>query len=117
MYVQLQPSPINGVGVFAVRDIPRGTKIFANEQSAMVEVDRASLKDESESMKKLYHNYCVWRGEKLYCPVNFNSVTPAYFINHADTPNVMCDEDFDFVALRDILPGEELLVDYRTYNS
>ena len=36
----------------------------------------------------------------------------AYFMNHSDDPNIM-DSGEEMFAKRDILPGEELLCDYR----
>lgn len=36
----------------------------------------------------------------------------AYFMNHSDDPNLL-DSGDEMFAIRDILPGEELLCDYR----
>jgi SET domain-containing protein len=45
-----------------------------------------------------------------------NPLTVAWYLNHSKTPNVGCDKDYIFSALRDIKEGEELTADYHTYN-
>jgi hypothetical protein len=43
-------------------------------------------------------------------------MTVAWYLNHSKTPNVGCDQDYTFFALRNIRNGEELTADYHTYN-
>ena len=43
----------------------------------------------------------------------------SWYLNDArkgEKPNVHCNEDYEFWALRDIKPGEELTVDSRSYS-
>jgi SET domain-containing protein len=56
------------------------------------------------------------KGERYGCPATFNSLTPSWYLNHSTTPNLRCDENYDFFALRTVKPGEELTVDYSTYS-
>ena len=43
VYARLAVSPIEGVGVFAIRPIPAGTDIFGNDRVEIVWVDRSQL--------------------------------------------------------------------------
>ena len=48
---------------------------------------------------------------------NFNNMTLAWHLNHSDTPNVLCDPQYNFITTRKINKGEEILADYRTYDN
>jgi hypothetical protein len=43
-------------------------------------------------------------------------LTVSWYLNSSSRPNVGCDKHCRFFALRDIKCGEEVTVDYRTYN-
>jgi SET domain-containing protein len=44
-------------------------------------------------------------------------LTVGWYLNQSkENPNVLCTDDYDFIALRDIKKGEELAVDYSTYS-
>jgi multidrug efflux pump subunit AcrA (membrane-fusion protein) len=43
VWVRLGVSAIEGIGVFAIRPIPKGTDIFANDRVPLVWVSRAEL--------------------------------------------------------------------------
>jgi hypothetical protein len=120
VYVRLKPSTegIGGVGVFAIRDIPKVTKIFGNDDSKMFWVDKADIKNIDPELKKLYDDFSVIKKNGKYgCPKNFNMLTVGWYINESkENPNVLCIYDYDFVALKDIKKGEELTVDYSTYS-
>jgi len=116
-YTRLMLSPIHGVGVFAIRDIPKGTNIFADDHSKMVWIDKQRLKDLDPEMKRLYEDFAVRKGQKYGCPDSFNNLTPAWYLNESkEHPNVQCTSDYEFLTLQDIKKGEELTVDYSTYS-
>lgn len=116
-YARLKYSATHGVGVFSIRDIPKGTNIFYNDRVKMIWVNKDELKNLDPEIKKLYEDFCVIKGDKYGCPENFNSLTVGWYINESKTDfNVWCTADFDFIAIRDIKKGEELLVDYSTYS-
>lgn len=117
VFARLQASAIHGVGVFAIQSIPRGTKIFRPDPTDIVWIDRNALQRLPSDVRELYEDFCIVRNGQLGCPSNFNAMTPSWYLNHSDQPNVVCDDHFEFVASRDIRKGEELTVDYETYNS
>jgi FRG domain-containing protein/SET domain-containing protein len=117
VYSRLKPSPMtkNGVGVFAIKPIPKGAKIFVGENEEILWTDRRYL-PKLRSIRKLYDDFCIIRGERYGSPTCFNRLTVAWFLNESDKPNIRCDENYDFCALRNIRSGEELTVDYDTYS-
>lgn len=117
VYTRLMPSPIHGVGVFAICDIPKGTNIFSNDEGEMVWIDKSEIDKIEPDFKKLYEDFCVIKNGKYGCPKNFNSLTVAWYLNESKTnPNVLCDKDYNFITTREIKQGEELTVDYSTYS-
>lgn len=117
VYVRLRPSKLHkgGVGVFAVRRIPKNTRIFIGENEEVVWTNKENL-PKQKTVRKLYDDFAIIVGNRYGCPVSFNRLTPAWFMNESKAPNTMCDENYDFCALRDINPGEELTIDYATFS-
>jgi SET domain len=117
VYVRLRPSKIHqgGVGVFAIKRIPRNTKLFTDENEEVCWMSKESL-PKSGSMRKMYDDFAIIKGARYGCPTSFNGLTPAWFLNESKKPNIRCDENYDFYTLRDIPPGEELTVDYSTFS-
>ncbi|MEA3063957.1 MAG: hypothetical protein QOJ27_385 [Sphingomonadales bacterium] len=121
VWVRLGMSGIDGIGVFAIRPIPEGTDIFANDLVPLVwvsrdELDRMGL---SEAERALYRDFGIGRGAAIGCPANFNNLTPGWYLNEpppGGTANVRTDEHFAFTACRDIAEGEELTVDYSSFS-
>ncbi len=117
-YVMIKPSSVHGIGVFATKTIPKGCRdIFSPEVPGDWErfsfTEVASLPPESQYM---IETYCLYDETHYFVPANgFKKMDLALYLNHSDKPNVASiDEGAEFEALREILPGEELLVDYGT---
>lgn len=121
IYCRLQPSPIQGIGIFAIRDIPEGTDPFSGCRIPRWHpIPRAKLtadKNIPASVKKFAQDIFPLRSKTLYFPDHgLNAIDISYFLNHSDKPNVGAREDGNrFVTLRTVKKGEELFSDYRTY--
>ena len=117
VYTRLRPSKIRkgGVGVFAIRQIKKGTSLFSGDNDEMLWVEEKSLPKRPRQIRKLY-DFAVVKDGRYGCPPTFNRLTVAWYLNHSKKPNVKWVDDYDFVALKDIKPGDELTVDYSTYN-
>jgi hypothetical protein len=63
-----------------------------------------------------YEDFAIIKRQRCGCPVSFNRLTPAWFLNESKTPNVRCDENYDFYTVREIATDEELTVDYSTFS-
>lgn len=117
VYTRLKPSKIHkgGIGVFAIRPIPKGTNVFAGESERLVWTDAARVPSE-RSLRKLYTDFGVLREGRYATPASFNSIGPGWYLNCSKRPNVRCDENLDFIAIRNIAPGQELTADYDEYS-
>jgi len=122
VFARICKSDIHGVGVFAIIDIPRGTYIFKGDKSEVnwfteKELELSTL---PQAVQKLYSDFCVilpdGNSKKYGCPDSFNNMPISWYLNESKDPNLSCDKDYDFYAIRDIKAGEELTVDYSTYS-
>ncbi|HEU0097140.1 MAG TPA: SET domain-containing protein [Allosphingosinicella sp.] len=121
VWVRLGLSAIHGIGVLAIRPIPKGTDVFANDGVPIrwvsrAELDRAGL---TEAERALYHDFGIHRPDRIGCPANFNNLTPGWYLNRpppGGAANVRAAEGFAFIALRDIEEGEELTIDYAGFS-
>lgn len=122
LYTRLQRSDIAGIGVFAIIPIAKDTDIFPrgdDDPGMILENEHIeAVKLWNAALGKMYTDFCVKEADGTWwCSSNFSAMGMAYYLNHSDSPNCYCTEDLAFVALRDIEPGEELTVDYRTYSN
>jgi SET domain-containing protein len=124
IYCRITRSPVHGVGVFAIKPIPKGTNPF----KTFVDVDVVAIpkKDIMENetipaaVKELVDSFYATQDGVIYCDArSFNEINISYFLNHADEPNLdteEIDEETIFTANRDIAVHEELFADYRTFS-
>ena len=116
-YVMIKPSPLHGIGVFAIRDIPKGTSnIFSKGVGDWIKVSKEEVDALPQHSKDLIENHCLFDEDFYFIPdYGFKLVDLVIYLNHSETPNVISLNDGDeFEAIRDIANGEELLVDYGT---
>jgi len=116
-YVMIKPSPLHGIGVFAIRTIPKGTKnIFSEGMGEWIQVSKQEVDTLPSSSKDLIENHCLFDEDHYFIPeYGFKLVDLVIYLNHSEIPNVRSlNEGEQFEALRDIQEGEELLVDYVT---
>jgi len=116
-YVMIKPSPLHGIGVFAIRDIPKGTSnIFSRGVGDWIKVSKEEVEALPQHSKDLIENHCLFDEDHYFIPdYGFKLVDLVIYLNHSETPNVISlNEGEEFEAIRDIAIGEELLVDYGT---
>lgn len=114
-YVALQPSGIHGIGVFAIRPIPKGCRnIFSENKGEWITLPIIDVETLPGHSKNLVETYCLFDEENYYVPsYGFKLMDLVNYLNHSNNPNIVSIEDGTwFEALRDIQPGEELFVDY-----
>lgn len=106
-------SPKKGKGVFAKKEIKKGTIID------VAHVIPLPNKDYKKIRKTVIYNYCyVWEDPKHDSEfTNAISLSISQFINHSYDPNVRYIYDYDnncieFKTLRDISEFEELVTNY-----
>lgn len=116
-WVMLKPSPIGGIGVFALRDIPAGCRdMFSkpDDTGEWITVSKNEIETLPAHAQFLVGNYCLYDEDNYFIPAQgFKKMDLALFLNHADEPNIISVNDGDyFETLRDIKEGEELVIDY-----
>lgn len=110
VWATLRPSPIHGIGVFAIRDIPKGTEVVPASDFRLLTLTPGELDMLHPSVRALILDRTVfndWQSTFKVCSPN-DEARLRSFMNHSDTPN--CD---GAVALYDIAEGEEITEDYR----
>lgn len=106
--IKIAPSKIHGVGVFAMRDIPAGTKLFGDMFPKPFQIPYSSFKKLFKEVKE----YIETRWPRVVSSGTFMwpDVLWQAYMNHDDEPNYDCVKD---ITLKDIKKGEEIFEDYR----
>ena len=112
-WLELRRSPIHGLGGFARRDIPKGTRIieYAGEKISNAEADR---RYDDEAMKR-HHTFLFILNSRTCVDAAYEG-NEARFLNHSCAPN--CEAVIErghiwIEALTDIPAGAELVYDYQ----
>lgn len=120
---------VGGVGVIAIRDIPKGTTLF--ERRNQLKGTWVKENDIPLDLRQHVTSFCpavtVKGVKQCFIPRDgFNAKDISFFMNHSDTPNVH-EAPFDtyaniyaetpngftiFRAAKNIRKGEELTIDY-----
>jgi len=108
----VRPSPIQGLGGFATRSLPCGTRVveYAGERITHAEAD--ARHDDARTPRHHTFLFTVDRRTVIDAAIGGG---PARFLNHSCAPNcapVIEAGRVFIVALRDIEAGEELTYDY-----
>jgi SET domain-containing protein len=116
-YVMLKLSPVHGIGVFAIRDIPKGCRtIFSKDAGEWIKLSFAEVEQLPSHSQRLIETYCLYDDENYFVPdYGFKLLDLVLYLNHSSEPNIISvNEGEQFEAIRDIKTGEELLVHYDT---
>ena len=118
-YCKLKASSIQGVGVFAVRDIPENInpflgipdqKWFRFSMDELGEIDK-------HIMEMIDDFFVIEKDDTINIPeYGLNGMDMSFFVNHSDTPNLITREGRYFFTARKIKKGEELTVGYDAYD-
>lgn len=114
-YATLRPSVLHGIGVFSIKDIPKGTKdVFSTHDAEWIKVSKEEVNALPDESIQLVENFCLYDEDHYYIPeYGFKVFDMAVFLNHSDHPNLISINDGEyFETTRDIICGEELLIDY-----
>ena len=118
-YCRLRPSATQGVGVFAIRDIPKNTNPFKGIRQRWYKFDFSQLKNLDKEVQKMVDDFYVIEKDKtVFVPeCALNGMDISFFLNDSQRPNLKTiDNGNTFVALKKIKKSEELTVSYGTYD-
>lgn len=114
-WATLRPSSIHGIGVFAIRDIPKGCRsIFSHGLEQWIPIPIRDVEALPAHSRELVETYCLYDEENYFVPqFGFKLMDMAHYLNHSSTPNLASvNEGEYFEALHDIPAGTELTVNY-----
>jgi len=118
-YCKLKASSIQGVGVFAVRDIPENINpFFGIPDQKWLRFSMNELKEIDKSIMEMIDDFFVIeKDDTINIPeYGLNGMDMSFFVNHSDHPNLITREGRYFFTARKIKKGEELTVGYDAYD-
>lgn len=111
-----------GVGVIAIRTIPKGTDPFKNAdpEGDVLRIPKKDLDtfDAPKEAKDLVRDFCALQDGAYFVPnYGIDALTKNYYLNHSKEPNMETpDKGETFITIRTIKKGEELTADYDSYH-
>jgi SET domain-containing protein len=119
-YCRLKSSAIEGVGVFAVCDIPKNINpFFGAKKQKWVKFDIKELDKLDKNLLDLIDSFFVIHknGKVWISDGGLNNMDISYYLNNSKKPNLKTTDDgTNFKTLKKIKKGEELTVAYSTYD-
>ena len=112
----LKPSVIEGVGVFTKSHLPKGLVLEILEGSDDKHTRFVSVEEAKKDVGlfEMCERYGVLTKNGYWCPADFCHIHIGWYINHSTNPNVGTIDRIVYKTLKEILPGEELVMDYKT---
>lgn len=123
-YCRLKRSKIEGIGIVAIRDIPKDTNPFFGVQNQKWQKFKMSeLKGvDKEIIKMIDSFFTIEKDGTVYVPKNgLNGMDISFFLNDSNQPNLKVvgggkEEAIEFRTSKKIKKGEELTVSYSTFD-
>lgn len=104
--IEKKKHPLKGWGLYAFDLIRTGELVIRD-----VGVERTSEEYLSLTPEEKVHHYQI-NDRTLFGPEDLSNITNEWFVNHSCEPNTWFAGPFDWTAIRDIHPGEEITFDY-----
>ena len=126
VFCRLQRSKIQGIGVFAIKDIPKNKNPFEVtnkcQDEKIIDVHENELDILHPNVKRMIQDF-YHKDDNVYgIPLNgLNNNDISYYMNHSDNPNIKfyngkrCNMVL-FKSIRNIKDGEELTINYDSFN-
>jgi hypothetical protein len=113
-YCELRPSPIHGIGVFAIRAVPKGIDpLHSNFKDREIRIPKESVAGLPAGLRRLLKTFCYYDEAEFWIPSSgLNVARLSIYLNHHKQPNLEMLKDGSFRTLRRIARDEELTMDY-----
>lgn len=119
-YCRLERSKIDGIGIIAIRDIPKNTNPFkGTKKQKWYYFKTSEIKNLDKSILKMISDFFVMDkiGQFSVPECGLNGMDISFFLNTSKKPNVITIDDGEsFKTLTKIKKGEELTVSYADYD-
>jgi hypothetical protein len=127
IYIRLKPSPIAGIGLFAIKDIPKDTYLFDEwtGPTGSYPISQSQLETLDYELKQQILDFFTYSIEfpsdtniyiKLINGFHWIYTNPYYFINSGFYENKSNVDKETMKTLRLVKKGEELLSNYSRYD-
>ena len=108
------PSKIQGLGLFAAEDIPKGRTVRITREITDIMITPEQFKTQLPAAMREVVDKFSWNDEEGNFHLSFGN---EMFINHSTDPTMKLFPGTDeHVAVRDIAKDEEITDDYREYS-
>lgn len=119
-FIRLRPSKtIHGeIGAFSLKNFKKGDIIVNSsdfEDNNIMSVEEYEKLD--ETTKEMLFAHSTMTPTILFIPRNLNFIKPINYFNHSCEANTGFDSSDNYVAIKDISPGDEFLLDYSLLNT
>lgn len=127
-YCRIGVSKIHGIGVIAIRDIPKGTNPFQFTDGECPKYKIISIHKNKLKKEKIHKNIVKMIEDFIHPVDNYysfpfeglNSLDITFFMNHSDNPNMKYVENtkcefVTFRAIKKIKENDELTINYNKY--
>lgn len=114
VYCQLGISDIHGVGVFAIRAIPKGVNPFKGGRPYReISFSKKELPSLPYRVRRLIDRFCYSENGTFLIPeFGLNAMDIAFYVNHSRNPNVSFVKNGYLKTKRAVAAGEELTMNY-----
>jgi len=127
IYCRIGVSKLHGVGVLAIKDIPKNTDPFKlpNNKSIkyhIIDLTKKDIEKLNSDVKTLLSDFVGnKKGDRFAVPeLGLNMLDISFYMNHSNDNNIGLVEDTGeyatFITLRNIKKGEELTLNYNDYD-
>lgn len=114
VFCRLGVSPVHGIGVFAVRDIPKGVNpLKSYVRVKEIDVSKKEIKHLPKGVRAQIDTFCYYDRKSVSIPRNgLNTFDLAIYLNHSKNPNLRFKKNGTLETLQDVKMDDELFIDY-----
>lgn len=114
LYCELRPSPIHGIGVFAIRAIPKGIDPLSSPLRVReIRMSHDQVGRLPRPVRKVVESLCYYDEAGFLIPyAGLNMVNMSIYLNHHKQPNLQMQPDGSFLTLTKVPAHTELTMDY-----
>ena len=114
VYCRLGVSPIHGIGVFALRDIPKGVlPLKSYLKFKEIDIRKDEIKDLPSGVREQLDVFCYYDKKKISIPtIGMNSFDMSIYLNHSKKPNLRFKRNGSLETIQAVAKGDELFIDY-----
>ncbi len=114
VYCRLGVSPIHGIGVFALKDIPKGVyPLKSYLKFKEIDINKDDIKHLPRGVRDQLDIFCYYDKKKISIPsMGMNSFDMSVYLNHSKKPNLRFKRAGVLVTTQAVAKGEELFIDY-----